>query len=133
MCARHPATQYSILGSTPDLRAANSPAADAEPSCCSCSSLTDSSHFCALLPIHSCCIELPMATAVLRPPVLPTAGDAAAVRAIVEAASLAMVREFLAKRRYKKTLDTLSTELVSRWFDTHSPHHRCRRPHGHSR
>ena len=54
-----------------------------------------------------------MATATNVPMALPSPIDAAAVRAIVEAASLAMVREFLAKRRYKKTLDTLSTELVS--------------------
>ena len=73
-----------------------------------------------------------MATAVQRP-VLPAAGDAASVRAIVEAASLAMVREFLAKRRYKKTLDTLSTELVSRRAEPQSSRHRFDRPHRQSR
>ena len=59
-----------------------------------------------------------MATAVQKP-MMPAASNAAAVRAIVEAASLAMVREFLAKRRYKKTLDMLSTELVSRSTNAH--------------
>ena len=55
-----------------------------------------------------------MASVVLPPSSPPfAANDAAAIRAIVEAASLAMVREFLAKRRYRKTLDMLSTELVS--------------------
>ena len=54
-----------------------------------------------------------MATAAYGASSVPDASDAA-IRAIVEAASLAMVREFLAKRRYKKTLDMLSTELVSR-------------------
>jgi len=61
-----------------------------------------------------------MATAVQGPLSLSTSTDAAAIRTIVEAASLAMVREFLAKRRYKKTLDMLSTELVSRPTTTQS-------------
>ena len=45
---------------------------------------------------------------------LPSASmDPEALRALVDSASVAIVREFLAKRRYRKTLDTLHSELVT--------------------
>ena len=40
--------------------------------------------------------------------------DPAVLRALVESASVAMVREFLAKRRYRATLDSLHAELPSK-------------------